>query len=65
MASVYTKKSDVDTNTHTRRMPYRDEVGDQSDASTSQETPKIASKSPDMRRMEESLSHCPQKEPTL
>lgn len=52
--------------TDTEEDHSEDEGGDQSDASTSQGVPKIASKLPDLgRSIQRIFPHSPQREPTL
>lgn len=41
MTHVLIKTASLDPDNHTGRMPYKDEVRDQSDATTSQATPRL------------------------
>lgn len=49
MTGVLIEKGNLDTDTHTRKMPCEDGTRDQRDASTSQRTPKTATTPPDAR----------------
>ena len=49
MTSVLIKRGNLETDMHTGRTPRGDESKDQGDASTSQGTPKIASKIPEAK----------------
>lgn len=50
MTGVLIKRGDLHTVTHTGTTPCEDEGTDRGDASTSQGTPKMASKPPEARR---------------
>ena len=49
MTGVFINRGSLDTDTHTGRMPCKDEGKDQGDVSSSQGMPKIACKPPEAR----------------
>ena len=50
MTGILIRKGNLESNTHTGRMPCEGEMRDQSDASTSQGTPDISRKASEGRR---------------